>query len=208
MKRVIWLLAVSVIVFISGCGQSPDVTVFREQSTAEENDSEDATGDGSVTVLQNDKESFMEVYICGAVKSPGVYELPEGSIVDDALKLAGGTLPEAERDYINLAARLSDGDMIYFPYASESDAEADVHTGRTDSKTAAGNGNRETDDKVDINTASKEELMTLPGIGESKASAIVDYREKGGPFSDIEDIKKVNGIGEKLFDRIKDLIRV
>ena len=76
MKRVIWLLAFSVIVIISGCGQSPDVTVFREQSTVEENDSEDATGDGSVAVSQNDKESFMEVYICGAVKNPGVYELP------------------------------------------------------------------------------------------------------------------------------------
>lgn len=135
------------------------------------------------------------VYVCGAVENPGVVELPEGSRVDDALKARGGFTEEAQTDYVNLAAKVSDGEKLYFPSVEE--AEALTQTKRA-----------ERDGMVNINTADLAKLMTLPGIGESKAQDIISYREAHGAFQNKEDIKKISGIKENVYSKICDKIEI
>lgn len=160
----------------------------------------------SLTVIKAEKEKKAEelvVDIGGAVAKPGVYYLPASSRVNDLLIAAGGVTNWAQRSFLekelNRARPLQDGEKIYIPYIGEqlsSGGKAGVGGGET----VAG--------KININTASVGELETLPGIGFSYASAIVEYREEKGNFSSIEEIKNVSGIGEKTFEKIKDLISV
>ncbi len=160
----------------------------------------------SLTVIKAEKDQKAEelvVDIGGAVAKPGVYYLPASSRVNDLLIAAGGVTNWAQRLFIekelNRARLLQDGEKIYIPYIGEqlsSDGGAGV--GRGETATA----------KININTASVGELEALPEIGFSYASAIVEYREEKGNFSSIEEIKNVSGIGEKTFEKIKDLISV
>ena len=129
----------------------------------------------------------IEVYVTGAVIHPGVYALPPGSRVKDAVNAAGGMLPIADRENINLATLLADGDHVEVPRAAFSSSE-------------------ETTDRININRASAEELDTLPGIGPALAQEIVNYRRQYGNFQTIEDIMGVPGIGPATFDRIKEYI--
>jgi len=138
------------------------------------------------------------VYVSGAVQSPGVYELPDGTRVDDAVKAAGGPAADADLARINLAKRLRDEEQVYVPRVGE------VNPPVPPAGTAGGSSGG----KVNINTATAAELETLPGIGPALAQRIVDYRTANGPFARVEDIKKVSGIGDKMFERIKDLITV
>lgn len=138
------------------------------------------------------------VYVSGAVQSPGVYELPDGARVDDAVKAAGGPTADADLARINLAKRLRDEEQIYVPRVGETSLPV-APTGTTGGSSGG---------KVNINMATVAELETLPGIGPALAQRIVDYRTAHGPFSRIEDIKKVSGIGDKLFERIKDQITI
>ena len=135
------------------------------------------------------------VHVCGAVKSPGVYELPASSRTMDAVNAAGGFLDHAASDQINLAAVLKDGDQIRI-YTEE------------ELETAAGGSSELEDGMMDLNSASKEQLMELPGIGETKAEAILSYREEVGGFQTIEELKNVSGIKESVFEKIKDKIIV
>jgi competence protein ComEA len=148
------------------------------------------------------EEASIVVYICGSVKNPGVYELPAGSRVCDGLDAAGGFSEGADEKRINLAGILKDGDMVFFPEAGETLAEgaSDYITGTEETGAQ--------DALININTAGEQALCTLPGIGSSKARAIINYREEHGSFKDIKEIMNVNGIGENLFAQIKDLIRV
>ena len=141
------------------------------------------------------------VYVCGCVRNPGVYELPAGSRVCDGLEAAGGFSEGADESRINLAGTLNDGDMVFFPKEGEELAEgaSDYITGPEEEISGA---------LVNINTAGEQALCTLPGIGSSKAQAIISYREEHGSFNDIKDIMNVNGIGENLFKQIEDLICV
>lgn len=152
--------------------------------------------------------TFLYVYVCGAVVTPGVYELPAGSRICDALEAAGGFTEEADINRINLAGTLADGMMIFFPEEGEEMPEGyDITTGQT--STAQTTVGEKTDSGlVNINTAGVEELCTLPGIGESKAKAIVGYREEHGPFADKDEIMNVSGIGAGLYKNIEDLICV
>ena len=135
------------------------------------------------------------VYVCGAVRDPGVVEVPEGSRAEEALRLAGGMTEEADPFYVNLAETVTDGQKLYFPTAEEAeDMEAAVK--------AVEEG------LVNINTASAEELCTLPGIGASRAADIVRYREKNGAFQTKEDIMKVSGIKQNAYDKLCDKITV
>ncbi|MBP5252522.1 MAG: helix-hairpin-helix domain-containing protein [Lachnospiraceae bacterium] len=142
------------------------------------------------------------VYVCGCVRNPGVYELPAGSRVCDGLEAAGGFSEGADEKRINLAGMLEDGDMVFFPEVGEELAEgaSDYITGREEQSATGA--------LININTAGEQALCTLPGIGSSKAQAIISYREEHGSFKDIKEIMNVNGIGENLFNQIKDLIRV
>ena len=148
-------------------------------------------------------EAVICVYICGSVVNPGVYELPEGSRICDGLEAAGGFTEGADESRINLAGFLHDGDMVFFPEVGE-EIPGDAVTGSGAAGTVASSGNT----LVNINTASADLLQSLPGIGASKANAIVRYREENGPFTDKSQIKNVSGIGENLYNNIKELICV
>lgn len=155
--------------------------------------------------VEYETEEFVKpdiyVYVCGQVQNPGVYILPEGSRIFDAFALAGGLTAEAAIDYWNQARVLKDGEMLYVPTAEEvvnSNFETqNILQTQTSDKS-----------KVNINTASKEELMTIPGIGETRAQAILNYRQEHGPFTTIEDLKNVEGIKDGVFSKMKDYIVV
>lgn len=136
---------------------------------------------------------YIFVYVCGAVNAEGVYELPSGSRVYEAIEVAGGFREDADTRNVNQAEVLKDEERIYVPVIGEN-----VQTDFASDK----------DGKININKASKEELMTLPGVGESRADSIIKYREDTGLFQSIEDIMNVSGIKEGLFKKIKDLITI
>lgn len=144
---------------------------------------------------QETLEKIIYVQVSGAVASPGVYELPEGSRVFEAIELAGGILENADAGQMNQAQTVSDGEMIYVRSQGEVETE-DVSEVQQE------------DGKVNLNTATEEQLMTLPGIGQAKAKSIIAWREKNGSFSKIEDLMEIEGIKEGVFSKIKDSIKV
>lgn len=168
----------------------------------------------------SEETKTLVVHICGAVPAPGVYELPAGSRIIDAVEAGGGFLPEADEACCNLAEEIVDGCQIYIMTKTESCADgqtekkagiqtspdSDMQTTdrnvRSNSATALENG------LVNLNTADVAALMTLPGIGESRAKAIISYREQHGAFAQIEDIMKISGIKQAAFSKIKDKITV
>ena len=154
-----------------------------------------------------EKTDTVFVYVCGYVASPGVYELPSGSRVCDAITAAGGEKKSADAESLNQAEPVTDGMRVYVPSKKES-----VHSAaqQPEGNAGASSGSAETNGNaaVNLNTATKEELMTLTGIGESKAQSILDYRQTNGSFTKIEDVMKIRGIKEGVFDKIKDQITV
>lgn len=151
----------------------------------------------------------MYVHLCGAVGEEGVYILPKGSRLIDGVTAAGGFTAEADTSYHNLAAVLKDGQKVYVPTLAETEelsVEKRMEGSGNEGESEQTSNREETGEKVNINTAGKEELMTLSGIGESKAESILMYREKVGPFQSIEELKNVTGIGDAMFTRIKDNI--
>ena len=168
----------------------------------------------------SEETKTLVVHICGAVSAPGVYELPAGSRIIDAVEAGGGFLPEADEACCNLAEEIVDGCQIYIMTKTESCADgqtekkagiqtspdSDMQTTdrnvRSNSATALENG------LVNLNTADVAALMALPGIGESRAKAIISYREQHGAFAQIEDIMKISGIKQAAFSKIKDKITV
>ena len=144
------------------------------------------------------QETVIFVDIKGAVKNPGVYQMKVGDRVKDALDAAGGLTAEADSQKVNLAQRVEDQMVIVVPKVGEEGAAA-IPAGAT-SKEATKEG------KVNINTATVEELKTLKGVGEKKAEAIIEYRKKNGSFKTKEDLMKVRGIGKKLFDSFQERI--
>ncbi len=134
---------------------------------------------------------YIYVYVCGAVNMEGVYALPIGSRVYEAVEMAGGFREDAASSQVNQAEILEDATRLYIPSISE-----------------MADANAANDGKVNINKASKEELMTLPGVGASKADSIIEYREENGTFKKIEEIMQISGIKEGLFNKIKDFIKV
>ncbi len=138
---------------------------------------------------------LIRIHITGAVTIPGVYTLPESARLEEAIQAAGGLQAEADPQLLNLAAVLVDGQRIFIPVAQEV-------TLTTDGKEL----NLETQSLVNINTASLSELDGLPGIGEVKAQAIIDYRQKNGLFTSLEDLMKVEGISQSLYEKLAALI--
>lgn len=168
------------------------------KSTEENISTKDSEQDETPQEQEIEDLQEIAVYICGAVKHPGVYSFVTGKRLCDAIKAAGGFKKSAARSAVNLARRLSDSEQIIIPTK----------------KQAASSKNKNPDSSyetvpslVNINTASKEELMTLPGIGESKAAAVIEYR-LSNKFNSIEDIKNVVGIKDGVFSQIKDQITV
>jgi len=144
------------------------------------------------------------VHICGEVVSPGVYELKEGSRVFQAIEKAGGVTDQAAAEYLNMAEQVKDGMKIVVPGKEE--VEAAKARGEISLQAEASLNVQKT--KVNLNTATKEELMTLRGVGEAKAADILKYRESHGGFQKIEDIMKISGIKDAAFQKIKDDITI
>lgn len=146
------------------------------------------------SAVSTNETKKITVYVNGEVKKPGVYVLDSGSRIGDAVNISGGFTELADTARINLAKKLRDEDYIFIDSKSEKN-----------SSTSSGNTS---EGKVNINTATKEELMTVPGIGEVTAQNIIAYREKNGDFSTLEDLKKVGRIGDKTLEKFKDKIEV
>ena len=154
-------------------------------------------------------QTTIKVYVSGEARRPGVYELPANSRADDALKAAGGPTSDAALDLINLAKKLSDEEHIHIPDGSNGTAAGgSVSADNRQSAPANGTANISSSGKLNINTATVEELISLPNIGPSRAAAIADYREREGPFSSVDELKSVSGLGEKITDSIREFVEV
>ena len=198
-KKTVWIIIQLWLVVVSGCGKTEKVYLSTEKET-------EATERVEQSVWQDTEQEKVEqdtdcaVYVCGAVVTPGVYVLPGGSRIYEAVAAAGGMQEDAAYESLNQAEEIHDGQMIVV-LTEEEMKSVQVQTDDTQKSDTA-------DGRVDLNTATKTQLMTLPGIGETKADSIIAYREKNGGFSSIEDIKKIEGIKEGVFSKIKDSIAV
>lgn len=203
------LVAVSLVYKYILNHQASGMVIRKDETQISEETSE------SITTTE---ESSMtcQVYICGAVNEPGVFEMECGSILNDAVILAGGLTEDAPSERINLVYELNENISVYIPTREELESGSYddpliIRTSDSDyiwgDEGPAQEDQQEQPGLININTASKEQLMTLPGIGESTADAIIAYREET-PFTSTEDIMNVSGIGESKYNRIKDLICV
>ena len=196
-KRIVYIAAA--VIFILVCGiiyfgnekkNEPSYEPVGESTVCETSFpyTDEGTGNSSY-------DESVVVYVTGAVLHPGVYEVGGNMRVSDAIEAAGGFKNNAAADYLNLAAQLSDGEKITVPTKKEAKAL---------------NKDDDSDELhlVNINTAAKEELMTLPGIGESKADAIIAYRQENGGYRNIEELMLISGIKEGVYSKISEYITV
>ena len=229
MKKIIFVILCMNMCICQGCSDEEVMEIISEEGNKEQFSDNEQISDNAIDVAKdtgventektenietNDSQSFV-VYVSGYVNNPGVYELSAGSRVIDAIDAAGGYSKEAYDNYLNLASLIADGQMIYVPSEEEVESgsiERGVASGADGSGVGGvtgGNGGGNSSGSgalVNINQASKEELMTLPGIGESKADKIIAYREENGRFSTPEGIMEISGIKDGLYNKIKDKI--
>lgn len=156
------------------------------------------------TEKENNDVVKMYVDIKGAVKLPGMYEVTSDMRVLNVIDMAGGLKETADDSQVNFSQRIEDQMVIYIPVEGEELSETAI--AGTNSNTA--NISKNEDGKVNLNQATKEELMTLSGVGEKKAEKIIEYREENGSFKTIEDLKNVNGFGEKSFESLEKYISI
>lgn len=181
---------------LGGATQTEDPFIELNEDEFEENsDSDDED-------IENCEEGLIMVHICGQVNNPGIIELESGSRVIDAVNLAGGLKKTANSDRINLARKLLDEEQVYISEIGEEELPTEVSGLNQSNKDNNNNGG-----KININLCTKEELMTLSGIGEVTAQKILDYREEN-LFKTPDDIKNVSGIGDKKYESIKEFIIV
>lgn len=178
-KILLFFLSLSLL-FVVGCGD--DGLVLSDVS--EEN---------SEQTIEYEKENLSEkegvVYLCGAVANPGVYSIKDDMRLYEAVEMAGGLDEEADLDAINLAQAVKDGESVRIPYYGETPVVSE-------------------DGLIDINSASSEQLCTIPGIGESRAQAIIEYREQNGGFSSPEELMNISGIKEATYKKIEGYVCV
>lgn len=175
------------------------------ENIAAKSDEENALSQNLATEINEETDIF--VHVCGAVKNPGVYELIGGSRVYEAVDMAGGFLDEADVSFINLAAVLTDGQKIYV-YTLEETSSLEVSDYIEDIQNQTAVGETTSGNKININTATEAELEQLNGIGKTRAQAIIEYRNNNGRFESIESIKKVSGIGDSTYEKLKEQICV
>ncbi len=201
------ILLISILFVVAGfcysCSHGQELVQVTETLT--ETSAENHIEPAAETVPQPSQEAVVicYVHICGAVYQPGVYEIEQGQRIYQVVERAGGYTPDAATDYLNLAEPVSDGMKLVVPSLSELAAGEVVPYG-TGGTGQAG----QTPGKININTASKEELMSLRGVGAARAEDIIRYREEQGKFGSIEDIMNIPGIKNAAFEKIKDNISV
>ena len=149
---------------------------------------------------ESPEQDLITVDVKGAVKSPGIYDLPVGSRVHDAVQKAGGLKEEADSKSLNLAQKVSDEALVYVPTKGEEAASQQAASGTTPSTSK--------EKKVNLNKASLEELKQVKGLGGKRAQDIIDHREANGKFKSVDELKKVSGIGAKTIEKLKDYVTV
>jgi competence protein ComEA len=154
--------------------------------------------DGESGTVAPARAATVTVHVVGEVRRPGVYELPGGARARDAVEAAGGLLGDADQAAVNLARVVDDGEQIAVPRQGAAGADAGAGAGTAGASPAA---------KVDLNTATAEQLDALPGVGPATAAKIVADRAANGPFRTVDDLMRVSGIGPAKFDALKDLVR-
>lgn len=211
-KKVFFIVAGIILLIIIGAilfyfYESNDKIVMidpaKQQETSTNEDitiSEDETEE-NVSNKEIEVPKEIMVHIAGQVKNPGVVILEEGARLIDAIEAVGGSTQEAELDAVNLAKKLVDEEKVYIPKKGQlSQKEMTLTTNNAVQS--------QNDDRININTATQEELENLPGIGETISTNIIEYRESNGGFKSIEEIKEVNRIGDKIFSDIKEKIKI
>ena len=176
----------------TGMGEKQPEDIGEEQSYADSGQKQPG--------MDEEGNPSIKIYITGQVKSPGVITLSEGDRLEDAIEIAGGALPDADLNRVNLAMKVKDEGMYHVPAVGEEISD--------DSSAMIANGETNSDAKVNINEADQAQLETLNGIGPAKAQKIIKYREESGGFQAIEEIMNVSGIGEKTFEGLKDQIDI
>lgn len=206
---VIWLLAAGI---CYSCSHVPSHSTDSEWKLELSDDPEDTQEETTSDDRTESDPAVLYVYVCGEIQNPGVWELRPGDRIFRAIEMAGGVTEDAAVDSLNLAAEVTDGMKLWVPSREEMKALGEKNgdsavfpkDGWSGQETAEGISGG----KVNLNAATLEQLMTLRGIGEARARDIIAYREKHGDFQRIEDIKKVSGIKDAAFQKIKDDITV
>ena len=197
--------------------REPEAEEETEESHSIAEASAASAGEPSAGEAASAEPALVYVHVCGCVNAPGVYALPEGSRIYEALEAAGGITEEGAGDFLNLALEAEDGMKVEVPDVEQARLWREQGIGPAGTAVTAGGtaegaypmGAAQTaGSRVNLNTASREELMTLDGIGETRADAIIRYREMYGGFQAIEDVMNVSGIKEGAFEKIKDSITV
>ena len=181
---------------VTGCGH--EGVQLETGETLQAETAVETVYETEIRMHEDDTETLIYVYVCGQVADPGVYPLEEDSRVFQAVEMAGGILPEGDPSSVNLAETIHDGQKIYIPSFEEAETWKETEVRQTNVS----------DERININLASKDMLMTLPGIGESKAEAIIAYRQEMGPFDSTEALMNVPGIKEGVYSKIKDRISI
>ena len=213
-----------IIYFFTNVVKKEDIIEAQASGVIIDNDDKDKEVNTTVENNITDEKNIVTVDIKGAVKNPGVYEIENNKRVIDVIELSGGTTKDANTNYVNLSTRVSD-EMVIWIYTNKDIEELNLKQSSVEymvkecncpivDNTTCLNSKEEknvsenTEGLININTASESDLMSLSGIGESKAKSIIDYRNKNGKFKSTQDIMNVSGIGESLYNKIKEHIEV
>ena len=162
--------------------------------------SKDSVSENEVKKEEPVEQDLITVDVRGAVKAPGIYDLPVGSRVNDAVQKAGGLTEQADSKSLNLAQKVSDEALVYVPTKGEEAASQQTASGTASSTSK--------EKKINLNKASLEELKQVKGLGGKRAQDIIDHRETNGKFKSVDELKKVSGIGAKTIEKLKDYVTV
>lgn len=190
---ILFLIVVSAVTYLVQQQYDNKSTVIESDTTVTEDTTIEAKAEEGT--LSDSENQLIYVHVCGHVEVPGVYELTDNSRLYEAIEAAGGLTEDAVESSLNLARVVVDGEQVYVQ------SMVDIEKGYSGAQTGI-----EVGGLININTGSLEQLMTLPGIGESKAQSIIDYRSSKGPFKQLEDIMNVTGIKENMYEKIKEHI--
>ncbi|MDU2557345.1 MULTISPECIES: helix-hairpin-helix domain-containing protein [Anaerococcus] len=204
--KIIYGLIIAVFILIANFAYSNNIGGIFDKSEkitlVDEGDLSDEDNNIDSNTEESTNDSIKKVYISGEINKPGVYQIKDGDRLEDLINEAGGLTDKASDKTLNLAQRLDDQMKIYIPNIDEENSLENIDPNQSASQSPS-----KTSELININTASKEELMTLPNIGDKRADAIIEYRN-ANKFEKIEDIKNVTGIGDKFYEALKDLITI
>lgn len=196
-KMICFTIGFMLTVLLAGCSGKQDARTVELSEAKEGSVAEEKEEETEESAIEENEDIY--VHVCGEVNQPGVYCLPAGSRLYEAIEAAGGLKEGAAAESLNQAQEAQDGQQIYVPSIEEPLKEGVYDEGE---QAEASDG------KINLNTAAKEQLITLTGIGEAKAAAIIRYREENGGFQSIEELMEVEGIKEGVFNKIKDQIKI